>query len=452
MTTTPATIDDMPNVGRPFVASGRVHALPAGWVEHELGVAGSATSFRARNAMSDAKLDLAQDGTAPYRTRIIVRARQPTRRDFNGTVLVEWLNISGGVDADPDYTLLADELHRGGYAWVGVSAQHIGIEGGAVAVPSPRGEGITGRGLKALQPERYGSLHHPGDAFAYDIYTQVARAIRAGMVLAGLTPARIVAVGSSQSAFALTTYINGIHPLACQFDGFLVHSRGGGAAPLGEPGTGIDMLSALAAPTATIRDDTEEPVLILETETDLALLGYVRARQDDTARIRTWEVAGTAHADQYIVASVADWFDCGGPINDGPHHFVAKAALRALNSWVHTRQPPPVAPRLEIDESGALRRDVDGIACGGIRTPQVDVPAATLSGEARQGASIMCMLFGSTTPLSDERLTQLYPSTEQYSGAYEAATDRAIAAGFMLAEDRGAVLADARPERLPAGC
>ena len=28
------------------------------------------------------------------------------------------------------------------------------------------------------RPERYGVLHHPGDAFAYDIFTQVARALR----------------------------------------------------------------------------------------------------------------------------------------------------------------------------------------------------------------------------------------------------------------------------------
>ena len=43
-------------------------------------------------------------------------------------------------------------------------------------------------------------------------------------------------MGESQSAYALTTYVNGVHPLTGLFDGFLIHSRGGAAMPLGEPG------------------------------------------------------------------------------------------------------------------------------------------------------------------------------------------------------------------------
>ena len=47
----------------------------------------------------------------------------------------------------------------------------------AVAVPGTEEAG-AGKGLRAIDPERYGDLHHPGDAYAYDIYTQVARALR----------------------------------------------------------------------------------------------------------------------------------------------------------------------------------------------------------------------------------------------------------------------------------
>jgi hypothetical protein len=38
-------------------------------------------------------------------------------------VVVEWLNVSGGLDADPDWTQTRNELIRDGFAWVGVSAQ-----------------------------------------------------------------------------------------------------------------------------------------------------------------------------------------------------------------------------------------------------------------------------------------------------------------------------------------
>ena len=50
-----------------------------------------------------------------------------------------------------------------------------------------------------------------------------------------------LAVGESQSAYALTTYVNGVHPLSGLFDGFLIHSRGGATMPLGEPGRAVDL-------------------------------------------------------------------------------------------------------------------------------------------------------------------------------------------------------------------
>ena len=84
--------------------------------------------------------------------------------------------MSGGLDAAPDYTYLRSEIVRRGYAWVGVSAQLIGIEGGPVAVSVPQAEAAgAGKGIKHIDPARYGDLVHPGDAFSYDIYTQVAR-------------------------------------------------------------------------------------------------------------------------------------------------------------------------------------------------------------------------------------------------------------------------------------
>ena len=37
---------------------------------------------------------------------------------------------------------------------------------------------MPGLGLRHAAPERYGTLEHPGDAFSFDIFTQVARAVR----------------------------------------------------------------------------------------------------------------------------------------------------------------------------------------------------------------------------------------------------------------------------------
>lgn len=429
----------------------------AGYDEAEYAATGTAAAYTSEGPLpTDGTFPLAPGDEADYATRIIVR-RPTDPAAFNGTVVVEWLNVSGGVDAAPDYTYLADELLRGGYAWVGVSAQQIGIDGGAIAVEAPgAAEAGAGRGLRDIDPERYGDLHHPGDAFSYDIYTQVARALRTpGDVdpLDGLDPERLLAVGESQSAFALTTYVNGVQPLARQLDGFLVHSRGGAAAPLGEAGAGIEIASTIGGEPTTIRTDGDAPVIVVQTESDvLGILNYLPARQPDSERFRLWEVAGTAHADKFQLGDIEESLGCSQPINRGQQVYVLRAALRHLATWVAHGTPAPEAPRLEVDDSGPAPTFVlDGVGNveGGVRTPAVDAPVDVLSGMAPEGSSILCLLMGSTTPLDADQLAQRYPSGDDYLAAYERATDEMIAAGFALADDREQIVADADPARIP---
>ena len=126
------------------------------------------------------------------------------------------------------------------------------------------------------------------------------------------------------------------------------------------------------------------PVFEFQTEGDVtSVLGSVAARQPDTDTFRLWEVAGTAHADTRLVGENVISIDCGVPINDGPQHVVAKAALRHLVTWITTGAAPPEAPRLEVNEAAQQQRDADGIALGGVRTPPVDVPVRVLVQRAR---------------------------------------------------------------------
>lgn len=426
--------------------------LPDGWVEEELSLTGRATTYTSEGELAaDGRWALGTAFEEPFATRVVVR--RPPAEDFNGTVLVEWLNVSGGFDAAPDYTYLAEEILRGGFAWVGVSAQYVGIEGGPVAVSTPASEAAgAGKGLRALDPERYGDLDHPGDAFAYDIYTQAAEAARSGDLLGGgsggLAPERVLAVGESPSAFMLTTYANGVQPLTDTFDGFLVHSRGGAAAPLGVFDAGIDIAGTLSGAPTTIREDLDVPVLTLESESDVVgVLDYLPARQPDSDRFRLWEVAGAAHADRFLLGPLADGLGCPKPVNDGPQHLVAKAALRALDRWVRDGEAPPAAGRFAVT-GGAYERDSDGIVRGGIRTPLVDVPVDVLSGDPAPDGPLHCLLFGSTTPLPDGRVGERYADRAAYVAAFEQAADAAVASGFMLPEDREALLDYAQPERV----
>jgi hypothetical protein len=189
-------------------------------------------------------------------------------------------------------------------------------------------------------------------------------------------------------------------------------------------------------------------VLTLQAESDVTgILNSVAVRQPDSDTMRLWEVAGTAHADVHLLGPIADLLDCGAPINDGPLHLVAKAALRGLVEWVRTGEPPPEAPRLEVTSGDPreIRRDADGIALGGLRTPPADVPVTVLSGVPGPKPDLLCLLLGSTTPLPAERLTALYASRQDYVQRYEAAADDVIQAGFVLAEDRDALLGFADP-------
>ncbi|MCB1701636.1 MAG: hypothetical protein H6985_04230 [Pseudomonadales bacterium] len=387
---------------------------------------------------------------AAYKTRIVVyRPIDPA--DFNGNVLMEWLNVTAGFETPPSWGTGQLEMRRGGSVWIGVSAQYVGIEG------SPRA--LLPLHLKAVNPERYGSLVHPGDSFSYDIFSQAAQAVRSPSEinpLEGLNVERLIAYGESQSAGRLTTYVNAIHPLYNTFNGYMIHSRGDGSSPLAqEPQVPIP-----APESPLVRTDLNVPVMTFETETDVVLLGYVNARQADTDLIRTWEVAGTAHGDYYtfvsgrddtvgapIFASVIEeksvlgFITCDQPMNNGPQHYVFNRAVRALNDWVETGTAPAQSPRLEVNDDGSdFIYDDLGNARGGIRTPYVDAPSAILRGEANAGNSF-CFLFGTTSLFSADQMASLYVDEDGFLAAVSDATDAAVAAGFLLQEDADAIIA-----------
>ncbi|USX45729.1 alpha/beta hydrolase domain-containing protein [Dietzia kunjamensis] len=432
-------------IAPPMAARPGPDLAAAGFTESEWAVAGEAVSYSVGELPTDGRIQLARADSASFATRVLVR--RPDAARFSGVVLVEWLNVSGGQDAAPEYTYLADEIVRAGHAWVGVSAQFIGVEGGDAAV----GMGGQTVGLREQRRERYGDLHHPGDAYSYDIVTQVGRFCRDARddgPLAGLAPDTVIAIGESQSAIALTSYIDGVHPLVGVFDGFLLHSRGGGALPFDDRGCAAGIATAVRSSTMFLRDDLDTPVLVVQAEGDLGgLLDSARSRQPDSENVVTWEIAGQAHADAYQLGELAGLVDCGGAINSGQQVFVVRAALRHLVSWVAGGARPPGAPPVELDDDEVVPGDL-GIGRGGVRTPAVEAPVERLVGAPYPQSAPFCMLLGRTEEVAEEQLRQRWSGRDEYLRAYEEATDRLIAEGFLLADDRAEILADARPERI----
>ena len=460
--------------GSPFLGLGAFDLGALGYVVEEFKVAGTASAYKLTGAAtSDGAWTAQPTDTAPYATRIVVvRPRDPKR--FNGTVAVEWLNVTGGLDAGPDWTYSHREMLRSGMAYVGVSAQKVGVEGG-------QSMGGAGMPLKKANPARYGTLVHPGDVYAFDIFSQAGAAVKRGKVLGLLRARRLLATGESQSAVFMTTYVDAIDPLARVYDGFYIHSRFGGApppeaasmrgGPNGRPGpTGVKL-----------RADLRVPVMTLISETDLIggnISGFWTARQPDTDRLRIWEMPGTAHVDNYMFFIGA--FDGGDapmdkiaslwkptdalfgakmakPINSAPqHHYVAMAALSQLDRWVRTGKAPPTAPRLEIEpaakpgEAPKLVLDAQGNAKGGIRTPWVDAPTARLSGLGNTGGPFG-FLVGTTEPFDAATLARLYPGGRpEYLRRFDAALQGSVKAGFILPADAAEIRALAAANA-PAG-
>jgi hypothetical protein len=432
--------------GEPIIGATAFAVAELGYQQAEYVISGRASAY----ARSGDRVTVVEE--ADYATRLIVY-RPIDAAACNGTVWVEWLNVSAGADGAPDWTFAHTELMRSGATWVGVSAQAIGVHGGVGLV------GMSSPGLTGSDPERYGALVHPGDRFSYDIYSQAGAAVRRGIgtILEDVAVERVLAIGESQSAFRLTTYVNDVDHVAQVYDGFFVHARGGAGAALDDAATPTD---ALSLEPARFRADRRVPVMCVEAETDLMNLGYLPARQDDDESFVLWEIAGTSHADVYILA--VGPVDTGTlpvtelaklwqpsrevlgmvleqPPNAGPQHYVINAAVAHFDRWVRDGTRPPSAPRLEVVD-GAFVTDTYGNVRGGIRTPHVDVPTAVLSGLGN-GGSPLAFLSGSTKYFDADTLAKLYPSRADYLARFDAATDVAVTAGFVLAADAAEIKA-----------
>lgn len=416
--------------GQPFGAMPADELSRAGYVETEYFYSGTASAYTNVGLWGvDGVWPAKATTTEDYKVRMLVRRPADARR-FNGILVVEWLNVTALMEGAADFMQMQEELFREGYAWVGLGVQAAGIVTPKIA-------------LKAWDPTRYGSLEHPGDNFAFDIYSQGGQALRhpQGLdPLGGLRIQHMLAVGRSQSAAWLIGYINAVHPLTPLYDGFLVHSRVGGTYGFPKEWQGV------VPPNPHIRTDVSVPVLDLQMEGDYVSLRSHLTRQQDSAHFRMWEVAGSAHADSpRWVVEVHPPLDhgqgCKDPINAAPGHAVVKAALHALTKWVRDGVEPPKSPLLELGDptaSDPIVRDRFGNAKGGIRLPEVEVPTATVNGlvnapaQANAGAQNFCRLFGTTVLFDSKTLAELYPTHEAFVKSFDKAVDAIERAGFWL--------------------
>ena len=414
------------------------------FVQEEYFYSGTAQARDENGALTGAEAD--------YNTRMLVqRPRDPAA--FNGTVVLEWVNVSLEAELPVIWLLTHDELLREGYAWVGVSAQITGVS-------------VSPLALKVWDPLRYAPLHHPGDAYEFDIYAQAARALFARNGPAPLGPLqarRVMAAGESQSAALLRTYVNHVDAEQRVVDGVLIHTWPG-----------------------PIDADARIPVLMLLTESEIdgasSPLGSLRAvswagmiggldlgdlpgagplrvpiaeqPSPDHRHLRVWEVAGASHGDQDLVEAfiaqlsqdlleplapplTLDLPPGSLPINNLKLARVTSAALHQLDRWMRTGTPPPSMPRVQRRDSGYIDRDEDGFARGGIRLPNYAVPIGLNRGDTLP-------LVGSYAAFAPAQIRARYPSRDAFLDTFADATAASVDAGALLEPDAQAFLDEAQ--------
>ncbi len=403
-----------------------------GYIEEEFFIEGNANRYETPAGESGT---IIEGGPYPYKTRIVVR-RPISKKDFNGVVLLEWQNVTAGYELDAHWGPSWEHFVRKGYAWVGVSAQRVGLVG---YPPSPN------FGLLDWSPIRYGTLDVTvggtvnDDSLCYDIFSQAAQAIRNPMgidPMGGLPIEIILAVGASQSASRLSIYHNSIHPLHEIVDGYYLLVGGSG-----------------------LRTDLDVKVFQYLSETDLRY-GPGR-RMADSDIFRSWEVTGSGHS-SYASAIYRDPLvlrDFGAPVwppdCDLPPYsrvrgyYVINAQYDHLVRWVNRDIAPPAAPKIEFltDDPPVIARDELGIALGGIRLPEIQVPIALNTG-TNSGATF-CVLYGTYIPFDDDLLRDLYRNHGTYVSACNRSIKENLKAGYILKEAAREMRAEAAHANVP---
>ncbi|WP_043765535.1 alpha/beta hydrolase domain-containing protein [Algiphilus aromaticivorans] len=425
---------DAVTVEGPITGGLRGHALWDSWFD--LGDLGyeEAEYFVSGQAQS-------ADGatTAPYTTRFLLR-RPQRAEDFNGTVVLDWVNVTAQFE-NPVVLLNAQQhLLREGYAFAHVSVQEAGLCCLPLLTP------------KTWDPVRYAPLDHPGDEYAFTMLNQIAGAIRGdggeNDPMAGQPVEKLLVAGQSQSANQLFDFASGDHVDGEVIDGLLIQS------PIGR---------VFEAPP---------PVPVLQLLSDYEAQPEAADFRDNLV---LWEVAGSAHQDFHVgyqqvfgqalraeaslpkrpAQAYFRLLETAGNYGERPHplhaacilagaafpmRYAVNAALHHLDGWVRGGARPPEAPRYTFDADGALARDRFGNAQGGIRLPPVEVPVARYR-------STDCGLGGTTVPFSRQRLNQEYASHAEYFCALQAAAALSVADGFLLPADTEDLMGRARAMR-----
>lgn len=379
--------------------------------------------------------DLTTGAQALYDSDMIVRLPTDPKK-FNGTVIVEWLNVTGQSDYETLWPPAAKYLMQHGYGYVGVAAQ---LAGGCCGPYT----------LKGWDPVRYADLVHPSDTFSYDIFSQAIQALRdpndnraaLGGVnsidpMLGMNVKDVVANGASQSASELTTFINDKYNRG-EINAYMITRATDGTDP-GEPAVSL----------GATYNDFSTPIFQLDEES-----GPVYPPENP--HFRLWEEAGTSHAPEvwwsYIAAEedrnvngsgTPDPINTACSVNRGSVDYSSRAMIYWVQRYLLHGTMPPSMPRLDRDSSGNVIRDSNGLAEGGVRQPFIQAPVAYNAGTG-------CPLYGTYRPWTPAKIQSLYPTHADYVADVQKAANYDVGQGWLLPQDAADAVSKAQAFTAP---
>jgi Alpha/beta hydrolase domain len=440
----PVTADSFP-----FLAADRtlrpIDLQKVGYVEEEFIVSGAANVY-----------DWAPDGSltvktpdAPYATRVLVRRpKDPSR--FSGQAVVELLNPARRFDWGMMSGYLRDSLIERGDAWVGIT------------MPA------SAKALQKFNPTRYAALSfanpNPSEACAagrggaapatsdqedglrWDMISQV------GVALKSKTGLNASSLFMTAQGADIQTYLAAIQRHAKLasgkpvYDGFLIKTPGG---------VGAIRRCAPAPDKNDARQKIENegvPVMLVVAQGEISE-AYQRPDSDDPGdRFRIYEVAGAAHIDKLAYLDMPGFPDqlaaIGTPGQGTPDwpfnvrcepeiplqehpllKYILDGAVMNMELWATKGTAPPKAERITI--AGDVSSG--GSVSGGVRNPDVDVPAATYTTTTAGPGT--CRELGRTIPYDWAHLEALYGNQKGYAAKVAQSVDKMVKEHWITDSD-----------------
>jgi hypothetical protein len=492
----PAVIGPIPSTSTdfPFIADGfgPQPPVPPGYEENEYFVSGRAKLYEYTptgvRVVSPCPASAEPLGCTnlPYTTRMLVKRPVDPRR-FSGTVVIEPLNPSSGYDIANVWDRSWPYFVRRGDIFVGWTSRYAAISA-----------------LKQFEPSRYARLtwgqnSDVDDGITFDIAAQIGALFKLDGPASpthGLGVRHVFEAGFSQDGGFTFTQADVFNALDRLPDGGPVYDGYVPGGTIGPSNIDFGLTPAGALPPGDPRNrmqPRDSPVIQINTETEVALLGvptglaYRRPDSDaNNDRYRLWEVPGASHISNDLDSSPiteqrdlaeleriplaalppagcahqqfasGPWVGVAGSVDPNTYPFanVANAAFADLTRWLDDGIPPPRAARIQTNtSSGTVARDRFGNALGGLRTPFLDVPAATYSATDAVAQptdlSGLCALLGYNTPFSHATLHSLYSSHRDYGARVARESSSLVRRGFWLPADAEQVVQQAAGAAVP---